>query len=104
MRNKIFPCCGLTSAAERMGGAQGKYKSGAHNIAIVQGGSGGMPPENFEVLHALKHVLGASEAPFCACIQHNTYTGKLPSSFSGFRSKSMLYWALANGLRSFYVR
>ena len=29
-----------------------------------------MPPENVEVLHALKRVLGASEAPFCACIQY----------------------------------
>ena len=42
----------------------------------MEGGSGGTPPENFEVLHALKCVLGASEAPFCACIQyihtHNT--------------------------------
>ena len=28
-----------------------------------------MPPGNFEVLHALKCVLGAFEAPFCACIQ-----------------------------------
>ena len=36
----------------------------------MQGGSGGTPPENFEVLHALKRVLGASEAPFCACIQY----------------------------------
>ena len=29
-----------------------------------------MPPENFDVLHALKRVLGASEPPFCACIQY----------------------------------
>ena len=29
-----------------------------------------MPPEIFEVLHALKCVLGASEASFCACIQY----------------------------------
>ena len=36
----------------------------------MQGGSGGTPPENFEVLHALKCVLGASEAPVCACIQY----------------------------------
>ena len=30
----------------------------------------GIPPENFEVLHALKRVLGASEATFCACIPY----------------------------------
>ena len=36
----------------------------------MQGGSGGTPPENFEVLHALKRVLGASEAPLCARIQY----------------------------------
>ena len=29
-----------------------------------------MAPENVEVLHALKCVLGASEAPFCAYIQY----------------------------------
>ena len=55
-----------------------------------------MPPENFEVLHALKRVLGASEAPFQALCMHtvHTYTCKLPSSFSGFRSKSTTYGAL----------
>ena len=34
------------------------------------GGSGGTPPEHFGSLHALKCVLGPSEAPFCACIQY----------------------------------
>ena len=29
-----------------------------------------MPPENFWILHALKCVLGASEAPFCAYIKY----------------------------------
>ena len=62
-----------------------------------------MPPGNFEVLHALKCVLGASEAPFCACIQ-SIHTCKLPSSFSSFRSKTMTYRALASGPRSSYIR
>ena len=54
---------------------------------IVQGQSGGAPLGNFEILHALKCVLGALEALFRACIQH-IYTCKLPFSISGFRSKS----------------
>ena len=29
-----------------------------------------MPPENFEIVHALKCVLGAPEAIFCACIKY----------------------------------
>ena len=59
----------MLRAAERMGGAN--TKSGAHNIDYtICKGVGGTPPENFEVLHALKRVLGASEAPFCACIQY----------------------------------
>ena len=33
-------------------------------IWIVRGGSGGMRPENVEILHALKCVLGAPEAFF----------------------------------------
>ena len=44
----------------------------------------GMPPGNFEILHALKHVLGASEASFHAFVQY-ICTCKLSSSFSGFR-------------------
>ena len=57
-------------AAERMGGGQSKYKKrGPYNIDCVRG-VWGTPPENFEVLHALKRVLGVSEAPFCACIQY----------------------------------
>ena len=42
-------------------GPRANTKSGAHNYRIVQGGSGGTLPENFEVLHAVKRVLGASE-------------------------------------------
>ena len=59
-------------AVERIGGAQSKYKMWGPYIRIVRGGYGGVPPENpenFESLHALKCVQGASEAPFCACVQ-----------------------------------
>ena len=52
-------------AAERIGGAQGKYKSGAQ--------------QNFEILHALKFVVGSPEALLRACTQY-IYTCKLPSS------------------------
>ena len=38
---------GVASAAERIVGALGKYKSGAHGL-------GGLGPGNFEILHALK--------------------------------------------------
>ena len=62
-------------------------------------GSGDMPPGNFEILHALKCVLGAPEALFCACTQY-IYTCKLPSSISGFRLKSATYGALGSGLCS----
>ena len=49
----------------------------------------------------LDSVQGASEAPFCACIQYID-TCKLPSPFSG---KSTTYGALASsGLRSSHVR
>ena len=42
-----------------------------------------MPPGNFEILHALPCALGASGAPFHACIQY-VHTCKLPSLFGGF--------------------
>ena len=45
----------------------------------------GTPPGNFEILHALKCVLGAPEVLFCACTKY-TYTCKLQSSIRGFRS------------------
>ena len=68
-------------ATERIVGSLGKYKCGADRWR----GSGGTPPGNFEILHALRCVLGASEALFWACIQYiNTY--QLPSSFSGFHT------------------
>ena len=78
-------------AAKKIVGAQGKYKSGAHTIDFVRG-VWGCTPRKFEILQPLKY---ASEAPF-ACIQYiNNY--QLPSSFSGFRSKSMTYGALVSG-------
>ena len=63
----------------------------------------GTPPGDFEIVHALKCVLGAPEALFRACTQY-IYTCKLSSSISGFRSKSTMYGALASGLRSSHVR
>ena len=74
-------------AAERMGGAQGKCKKRGPQYRLCKGGLGVCPNKNFEVLHALRCVLGASEAPFCAC--NSTYVPNLPSSFSCFRSKSI---------------
>ena len=61
---------------------------------LCDGGSGGTPPENFEILHALKCVLRASQVPFCACIQYIP-TCQLPSLFRGFTSKTTTYGALA---------
>ena len=56
----------LTGPLRGWEGLRANAKSGAHNIDCARG-SGGTPPENFEVLHALRCVLGVSEAPFCAC-------------------------------------
>ena len=93
----------LYRAAERIGGAQGKCKNWGPKKWIVGGGSGGTPPGNFEILHALKCVLGTPEALFRACTQY-IHTYKLSSSISGFRSKSTTYGALVSGLRSSHVR
>ena len=62
-----------------------------------------MPPRNVEILHALKCVLGAPEALFRAWTQY-IYNCKLPSSISGFRSKSTMYGDLASELCSSHVR
>ena len=48
-----------------------------------------MRPENVEILHALKCVLGAPEAFFCELTQY-IYTCKLPPSISGFRLKGSI--------------
>ena len=84
----------LYRAAERIGGGGGGgpgqiQKVGPHKMDCVRG-VGGTPPGNFEMLHALKCVLGAPEAPFRACTRY-IYTCKLLSSISGFRSKSTTY-------------
>ena len=63
-----------------------------------------MPPGNFEILLSRSAcVLGAAEALFRACTQY-IYTCKLPSSISGFRSKSMTYGALDSRLCSSHIR
>ena len=87
---------------EDWGGPGHTQKVGPHKIDCV-GGSGGTPPGNFEILHALKCVLGAPEAVFRARTQY-IYTCKSPSSISGFRSKSTTYGAVASGLCSSHVR
>ena len=74
-------------------------KSGAHHIDC--GRDLGACPQ--EVLHALKCILGASEASFCTCTQY-IYTCKLLSLFSSFRLKSMTYWALASGVHCGHIR
>ena len=53
-------------------GPRANTKCGAHNIDGGRG-SGGTPPENFELLRALKCVLGASEAPFLCMHTVHTY-------------------------------
>ena len=58
----------LPRAAERIVGAQGKCKNGTHTVGGGGGGGGGgsgcTPPENVEILHALKCVLRASQVPY----------------------------------------
>ena len=95
--------CYISRAAERIGGGQGKYKEWGPAKWIVWEGNGSTPPGNFEILHALKCVLGAPEAPSHACTQY-IYLCKLLSSISGFRSKSTMYGAPASGLHSSHVR
>ena len=87
-------------AAERIGGAKGKYKKWGRAKWIVWGGSGGTPPGSFEILHALKCVLGAPEALFRACTQYIASFPGLPRFlFFGLRSiihgsgrARVLYW------------
>ena len=52
-----------------------------------------------EILHALKCVLGASEAPFHTCIQY-IHNCQLQFLFSGFRSKSMMYRAVVQSKKA----
>ena len=81
---------------EDYGGPRQIQKVGPHKMDCVRR-VWGHAPKNFENLHALKCVLGAPEALFHACTQY-IYTCKLPSSISGFRSKSTTYGALASEL------
>ena len=62
--------------AKRIGRAQDKDKKWGPTIWIVRGGSGGIPPENVENLHALKCVLGAPEALFFV----NSHSIYIPAS------------------------
>ena len=76
-----------TRATKRIVGAQGKYKKWDPFYRLCEGGLGRTPPGNFEILLALKCVLGASEAPFRSCIQsiqsiQCIYTCQLQSSFA----------------------
>ena len=82
--NKSLSYSGLLRG---LGGPRANTKSGAPQNGLCEGWSGGTPSGNFEIFQALKCVLGAPEALFCACTQY-IYTCKLPSSISGFRSKS----------------
>ena len=74
----------------------------------MEGGLGARPQKNFEVLHALKRVLGASEAPFLCMHTVHTYLLKLPSSLIKQLQIEKYdverYGALASGLRSSYVK
>ena len=78
-----------------------RQKMGGCNIDCARG-VGGTPPENVEILHALKCVLGASEAPFCAFTQY--ITCKLLPPISSFRLKSTTYGALGSRQHSCHVR
>ena len=65
--------CGVCVCAgppRGLGGPRANTKSGASQNGLCEGGSGGTPPGNFEILHALKCVLGAPEALFRACTQY----------------------------------
>ena len=84
-------------AAERIVGARDKYIKWGPYFRL---GVWGHTPRNFfAILHALKCALGTSdfsEAPFRAYIQY-IHTCQLPSSYRGFRSKSVTYGALVSG-------
>ena len=50
-------------------GPRANTKSRPHKLCrLCKGDLGVHPPGNSEILHALKCVLGVSEASFCACI------------------------------------
>ena len=77
----------------------GQTQKAGPSIWIVGGGLGGTPLGNFEILHALKYVLGAPEALFCTCIQYLQVT----VLNLWFQIENMTYRALASGLRSTFT-
>ena len=78
-------------------GPRANTKCGAHNIDCGRG--------SFEVLHALKCVLGASVAPFLCMHTVHTYLLKLSSSLiKQLQIEKYDVGALASGLRSSYVK
>ena len=72
---------GMETSCTEDWGWGGLQKVGPYKMDCV-GGVWGTPPGNFEILYALKCVLGAPEALFHACTQY-IYTCKLPSLISG---------------------
>ena len=107
----LFCCTGLVSAYQSFAnlasqgrredwGAQGKYKEWGPEIRIV-GGGWGCAPRKFWDFTCSRVCSGGSWGSFFVHA-HSTYryTCKMPSSISGFRSKSTMYGALASGLRS----
>ena len=83
--SEVLECASvMVRAAERIVGA-----------ILCEGGLGAGPQKILR-FYALKCVLRASQVPFCACIQYIP-TCQLPSLFSGFRSNSTTYGALASG-------
>ena len=61
-------------AAERIGRAQAKYKKWAPQYGLCEGKVWGHGHRNFEILHALKCVLGAPKAFFVHA--HSKYIPK----------------------------
>ena len=59
-----------TQGRRELSGLRANRKRGAPQNGWYEG-AGGTPPGNFEILHALKCVLGAPEALFVHA--HNTY-------------------------------
>ena len=70
----------VTRTAERIRETQGKYKKWGCKLDCMRG-VWGHALGNFEILHALKCVLGAHEALYRPCIEC-IHTFKLPSLVS----------------------
>ena len=78
--NLSHGCVIVTRTAERVRRPRANTKSGARKLDCMRG-VWGHAPGNFEILHALKCVLGACEALFRICIEF-IHTFKLPSLVS----------------------